>query len=117
MADHNLNTVFDLPGIPSFALRGINARPQNGGADSLVPQNSLQPGRHVALLRVHSKDLTPPSLRQLFPDLVDEPSFLRINTVLGKLARFCNDESDLALESRIELRTVQRSNPVRVIGI
>src|SRR5208337_1149120 len=98
MADHYLHTVFDLPGIPSFALRGIDARAQNSGVDSLVAQDSLKPGCNVVLLRVHGIDLTPPSFRQLFLDLLDQSAFFGIDTVLGKVTGFCNNESNLALE-------------------
>src|SRR5713226_1381663 len=117
MADHNLDSIFDLPGIPSFALRGIDACPQNSGANSLAAQDSLEPRCNVVLLRVHGKDLTPPSLRQFLPDLFDQPAFLGIDKVLGKVTGFCNDESRPALEFRIELSTVECPNPVRVIGI
>src|SRR5260370_386675 len=117
MADHNLNTVFDLPGVPGFALGGIDARPQNSGANSLVPQDSLQSSGDVVFLRVHRKDLTPPSFRKLLLDLFDQLSFLGINAVLGKLTGFCNHESHLALEFRIELSAVERPDPVWVIGI
>src|SRR5579864_9459591 len=117
MADHHLDSVFDLPGVPSFAVRGIDTRAQNRGANSLVTQNSLQPGCNVVLLRVYRKDLASPSLRQFLLDLLDQFAFFGIDLVLGKVAGSCNNESDSALEVRIELGSVQRSSPVRVIGV
>ncbi|MGB6027472.1 MAG: hypothetical protein WBG40_19925, partial [Candidatus Sulfotelmatobacter sp.] len=113
MADHYLHTVFDLPGVPSFALRGIDARAQNSGVDSLVAQDSLKPGSNVVLLCVHGEDLTPPSLRQFLLDLFEQPAFLGVNSVFGKVTGFGNDKSDLALEFRIELGAVEGSEPIR----
>src|ERR1700722_4938150 len=117
MADHYLHAVFDLSGVPCLALGGINARSQNGSVDSLVAQNSLQSGCDVVLLRVHGKDLASPSFRQFLLDLLDQFAFFGMDTILGKVAGLRNHESDFAFEFRIELSTIQRSNPVRVIGI
>src|SRR5580698_5921261 len=103
MADHYLHTVSDLPGVPRFALRGINARSQDSGGDSLVAENSLQPGCHVVLLREHGEDLTPPSLSQFPSDLFDQLAFLGINTVFRKFPGFRDHESDSALKFRVEL--------------
>src|SRR5579864_767305 len=117
MADHHLDSVFDLPGVPSFAVRGIDTRAQNRGANSLVTQNSLQPGCNVVLLRVYRKDLASPSLRQFLLDLLDQFAFFGIDLVLGKVAGFCNNEADSAFEFWIELGAIQRSNSVRVIRV
>src|ERR1035441_10745304 len=107
MADHYLHTVFDLPGVPGFSLRGIDARAQNSGVDSLVAQDSLKPGCNVVLLRVDGKDLAPASLSQLFLDLFGQPAFLGVNSVFGKVTGFGNDESDLALEFRIDRKSTR----------
>src|SRR5438105_9393685 len=109
MADHYLHTVFDLPGVPGLALRGIDTRAQNSGADSLVGQDSLKPGCNVMLLGVHDEDLAAPSLCQFLPDLFDQLAFFGIDTVFGKLTGFCNNESNLAFEFRIELSAIQRT--------
>jgi hypothetical protein len=60
-----LHTVFDLSGVPGFALGGIDTRPQNSGANSLIAQDSLKPGRNIVFLRVHREDLTPITKRTL----------------------------------------------------
>src|SRR5208337_1000901 len=117
MTDHNLDSVFDLSGVPSFTLRGIHTRSQNCSAEPFVSQDSLQSGGNVVLLCVHGKELTPPSFRQFHLNLLDQSPFFGIDMVLGKVAGFCNNESHSALEFRIELSTVQRPNPVWVIGI
>src|SRR3984957_13835806 len=98
-------------------LRSIHARAQHCRAEPFVTQDSLKPGCNVVLLRVHGKDLTPPSFRQFVLNLLDQSPFFGIDVVLGKVARFCNNESHSALEFGIELSTVQRSDPVWVIGI
>src|SRR3984885_8336932 len=117
MADHYLDSVFHLSGIPGLTLRGINARAQNSGVDSLVAQNSLQPGCDFVLLRVHDEDLAPPSVRQFLPDLFDQPAFFGIDSVLWKVTGFRNDKFHSVFEFRIELRTIQRPNSEWVIGI
>src|SRR5260370_15732276 len=117
MADHYLDCIFDLPGIPGFALGGIDALPQNSGADSLVAQDSLKPRCNVVFLRVYRKDLTPSSFCQFLLDLLDQSPFLGIDTVLGKVSRLRNDESYLALEFRIDLNAVERPDSIRMIGI
>jgi len=50
MADHYLNSVFDLSGVPRLALGGINARAQNCRSKSFVTQDSLKAGGNVVLL-------------------------------------------------------------------
>ncbi len=117
MANHHLDSVFDLSGIPGLALGSVHARAQNCCAEPFVTQDSLQPGCNVVLLGIHGKDLTPPSFCQFLPDLFDQPAFLGIDTVLRKVAGFRNDKSHPAFEFRIELGTIQRPNPVWVIGI
>src|SRR5260370_486600 len=117
MADHYLDSFFDLSGVPGLALGRVHTRSQDCSAEPFVTQDSLQSGSNVVLLGVHGKDLTPPSFRRFLPDLLDELAFLGIDTVIGKVAGFCNDESDLAVEFGIELSTVQRANSVWVIGI
>lgn len=117
MADHDLDSVFDLSGVPSFALGSIHARAQDCCAQPFLTQDSLQPGCDVVFLRVHGKDLAPPPLEQFLPDLLNEFSFFRIDPVLGKVTGFRNHESHPALQFRIEFRSVQRSNLVRMIGI
>ena len=49
--------VFDLPGVPGLAFRGVHTRSQECRAESFVAQDSLKPGCDVVLLRVHRKDL------------------------------------------------------------
>src|SRR6267154_6290887 len=117
MADYYLDSVFDLSGVPGLALASVHTRAQHCSAEPFVTQDSLQPDCNVVLLGIHGKDLTPPSLRQLSPDLFDQSAFFGINAVFRKLARICNDKSHPALEFRIKLNTVQRSNPVWVVGL
>src|SRR5580700_7408366 len=117
MAYHHLYSVVDLSGVPSLALGRVHTRFQNCCAEPFVAEDPSKSGCNVVLLGVDGKDLTPPSLRQLFLDLPDQFAFFGIDTVFEKLTGFCNDKSDPALEFRIELSTVKGPNPVRMIGI
>jgi eukaryotic-like serine/threonine-protein kinase len=47
--------------------------------------------QHASDVRTDLQVLTPPSFRQLFPDLFDQPAFFGIDTVVGKVTRFRND--------------------------
>src|SRR5579863_1798278 len=114
MADHYLDSVFDLSGVPGLTLGSVHTRSQNCRAESFVAQDSLQAGCNVVLLGVYREDLTPASFPELFPDLFDQSAFFGIDTVLGKVTGFCNDKSHPAFEFRIELSSIQRPNPVRV---
>src|SRR5881394_126128 len=72
MADDYLHSLFELPCVPHFALRGIHIGAQDRRADSFITQNPLQAGSNIVLARVNGKDLAASALRQFLLDLFDQ---------------------------------------------
>src|SRR5882762_11872437 len=109
MGDYDLDSFSDLAGVPGFALEGIHTRAQNCRVASFVASNSQKPRGDVVLLRVHRAHVASASFGKFTFDLLDQFSFFRIELFFRKIARLCNDESDIVLDVWIELRAVQRS--------
>ncbi len=85
--------------------------------DSVIRENPLESGGDVVPLCVHSKHLAAPTFAELFSDLFDELSFLRLEPLFRKVLGFGNHEANVAFELRIKFRPVQGVQAIRVVRI
>src|SRR5579885_2413470 len=117
MGDYDLDTLFDLAGIPRLPLRRIHARAQDCRSDSLVHHDSLQSRGHIMLLGVDCEHLATAPFLQFVLDLFNELSFLRIKLIFREILALCDDKTNVALEFGIKLSAVESSETIGMVRI
>src|ERR1035437_3954463 len=92
MTDHDFDSSLQLPLVPPPALVRGNRRAENGTPESRLPQDRVQPQRDILLARIGCVHLAAPPLPEFLPDVGDEHTLLRVETILREVLGGCDQE-------------------------
>src|SRR5664279_2187612 len=115
MADCDIDSTTQLLPIPSFTPMRGNAGPQDRRPYSLGAKQLFQTGGNVVLVGVDSKDLALAAACELRFHLFDQCPLFGIRLVLIQINRLGNDKRFAALGFRVEFRTVQSAETIRMV--